>query len=252
MTGTLLDPIAFINQLFEYAVALGGLLAFGSIAYGGFKYAVSAGNPGTQSDAKDQIAQALIGLALLLGSYLILRTINPEILNAKLPALTPIEEGQEAVPSAELERCKDRQKLAEFYNVPYPAKIDPVMLVLITCIRNHDAVRGIVNLRTQYTIDLGHPTCNYTRGAPLCEYPCSHSTLSCHYGGANGTDGALAVDFGVGQYIVTKEEYDAVWLAVKACGRGTAKMNPFGDPKHIGHMHISAGKCSGDQGWVVR
>jgi hypothetical protein len=85
------DPLKFVNQLFQMALGIGGLLAFGSIVYGGFKYTVAAGNPGGQSDAKDRITQALIGLLLLVGSVLILNTINPAITNTKLPALSPIK-----------------------------------------------------------------------------------------------------------------------------------------------------------------
>jgi len=40
----------------------------------------SAGNPSAMSDANDQIFSALIGLVLLLGSWLILTTINPQLI----------------------------------------------------------------------------------------------------------------------------------------------------------------------------
>jgi hypothetical protein len=57
-----------------------GLITFGALIYGGFRYLTSAGNPTAMSDAKDQISSALLGLILLFCSWLILNTINPELI----------------------------------------------------------------------------------------------------------------------------------------------------------------------------
>ncbi|HEY4525626.1 MAG TPA: hypothetical protein VJL32_00825, partial [Candidatus Paceibacterota bacterium] len=61
-----------IQSIFNLALLVSGILAFGAVIYGAFMYTFSAGNPGMQSDARDQIMQAFLGLALLLGSYLVL------------------------------------------------------------------------------------------------------------------------------------------------------------------------------------
>lgn len=83
-----------IQNIFNLALLVSGILAFGAVIYGAFMYTFSAGNPGMQSDARDQILQAFLGLALLLGGYLILNTINPNLTNMTLspiPAITPPE-----------------------------------------------------------------------------------------------------------------------------------------------------------------
>ncbi|MEK7608084.1 MAG: pilin, partial [Patescibacteria group bacterium] len=80
-------PAAFILDFYNFALALGGLLAFIMILYAGIRYAASRGNPSSQSDAKDAITQALLGLLLLMGAYIILRTINPELVTLKLPVI---------------------------------------------------------------------------------------------------------------------------------------------------------------------
>ncbi|MDP2946372.1 MAG: hypothetical protein Q8N61_02890, partial [bacterium] len=49
------------------------------------KYILAAGNVVKVEDAKDTIQQALLGLGLLLVSYLLLRTINPDLINLKNP-----------------------------------------------------------------------------------------------------------------------------------------------------------------------
>ena len=84
-------PVGFIANFYYFALGLGGLLAFGSIVYAGIKWTTSQGNPGTISDAKDQIVQALWGLVLLGGAFVILNTINPELTILQIPKLGEIE-----------------------------------------------------------------------------------------------------------------------------------------------------------------
>lgn len=83
-------PIQLIARAYQFALSFGAVLAFGAIVYGALKYAIARGNPAGQSDAKDRITQALLGLLLLLGAYLILRTVNPELVALRLPSLTQL------------------------------------------------------------------------------------------------------------------------------------------------------------------
>ncbi len=83
-------PGSFIANFYQFALMIGGVLAFGVIVYGGIRYMASAGNPSGQSDAKEWIEAALLGLLLLVGVYFILSVINPQLLNLNLPSLTPI------------------------------------------------------------------------------------------------------------------------------------------------------------------
>jgi len=75
-------------------------LAVGAIVWAGLKYAMAAGNPGTQSDARDQILQALLGLLLLFGAYVILYTINPNLVNLQPLTLDAVTGTKYAVPGA--------------------------------------------------------------------------------------------------------------------------------------------------------
>lgn len=83
------SPGAFIGNLYQFALIIGGVLAFGIIVFGGVKYMASAGNPSGQGDAKEWIQAALLGLLLLIGAYFILDIVNPQLLNLGLPTLTP-------------------------------------------------------------------------------------------------------------------------------------------------------------------
>jgi hypothetical protein len=84
------SPGAYIANFYIFALIIGGILAFGVVVYGGVKYMASAGNPSGQSDAKEWIEAALLGLLLLVGVYFVLDVINPQLLNLNLPTLTAV------------------------------------------------------------------------------------------------------------------------------------------------------------------
>jgi hypothetical protein len=83
-------PCGWIVDFYYFALGAAGVLAFGSIIYGGFKYATSAGNASKQSEGRSWIWSALIGLLLLAGAYLILYTINPSLTKCSLPTLSGV------------------------------------------------------------------------------------------------------------------------------------------------------------------
>lgn len=81
----------YINYLFVFGLGLITILALGQMILGGITYILAAGNAAKVEDAKDTIYQALLGLGILLVSYLLLRTINPDLVNLRNPNLTPIQ-----------------------------------------------------------------------------------------------------------------------------------------------------------------
>lgn len=74
-----------IQYFYEWLITLGGLATFISLVIGGFQYLTSMGEPTRLKEAKDRIKSAFLGLVLLLGSWLILNTINPQLTNPRLP-----------------------------------------------------------------------------------------------------------------------------------------------------------------------
>ncbi len=68
-----------VKYLYEWGISLGGLAAFISLVMAGFQYLTSAGDTGKMSEARNQINSAVLGLVLLLSSFLILETINPQL-----------------------------------------------------------------------------------------------------------------------------------------------------------------------------
>jgi len=85
----------YASRVLKFGIITGALLAVVMIVISGFKYITAAGDTGKIEDAKDKIWQALIGLLVIVGSYLLLNTINPDLLNMDL-GITPLEMRQPA------------------------------------------------------------------------------------------------------------------------------------------------------------
>ena len=81
------SPGGWIKSFYNYALFISGFLAFGAIVYGGIKYAIARGNPSQESEARQWIWSALLGMLLLAAAYLILYTVNPNLVNLSLPNL---------------------------------------------------------------------------------------------------------------------------------------------------------------------
>ena len=70
----------YVKQLYKWGVALTSGLAVIMIMWGGVEYMTSAGGGGIE-EAKKRISAAIAGLLLALGSYIILQTINRDLVN---------------------------------------------------------------------------------------------------------------------------------------------------------------------------
>lgn len=80
----------YFKYIFNFLIWISGLIALVVLVYAGFQYFTSAGSPERINDAKSRISAALLGLLILFGSYLILITINPDLIVFHLPRLRPI------------------------------------------------------------------------------------------------------------------------------------------------------------------
>ncbi len=69
----------YVSYIFNFAVAISGLIALGALIYAGFRYLTSSGDPSKMQDAKEQIISAFWGLLIILASFLILQNINPQL-----------------------------------------------------------------------------------------------------------------------------------------------------------------------------
>lgn len=88
-TTPITSPAQYISIIYKYSLGVGGLLALGVIVFGAVLYTTSAGNSSKQEEAKKWILGAIYGLLLLLAAYLILYTINPDLVKLKITLPKP-------------------------------------------------------------------------------------------------------------------------------------------------------------------
>ncbi len=100
-------PMGLISVLIWWAFRLAGILAFVMIVYAGFQYLVSGGNTAQQKDAQERIMNAIVGLVLLFAFYIILYTINPDILSGS--SGTTISSSEESTTEETQEEIKPQQ-----------------------------------------------------------------------------------------------------------------------------------------------
>lgn len=70
-----------VNQIYVWSLGIAALLALFMIVIGGYITLTSAGNAQRASAGKSYITSSIIGLVLLFGAYLLLNTINPDLVN---------------------------------------------------------------------------------------------------------------------------------------------------------------------------
>ncbi len=80
---------AYVKYLYHGALGICGFVALGVLVYAGFQYFSSAGDPEKIKDSKNRIFSAILGLGILLLSWIILSTINPQLVVLRLPDELP-------------------------------------------------------------------------------------------------------------------------------------------------------------------
>ena len=88
--GTPVSLTDYIRYVYLFGLGLVGIAALGALVYGGFTYMLS-GTITSQDEAKKYIWGAISGLVLALAAYLILNTINPDLVSLKAPDKSKIE-----------------------------------------------------------------------------------------------------------------------------------------------------------------
>lgn len=75
----------FIKYIFIFSLGVVGIIGMLALIIAAFDYVLSAGNPQKAAAGKDKITSALLGLLLLLASWVLLNMINPDLLKLREP-----------------------------------------------------------------------------------------------------------------------------------------------------------------------
>ncbi len=82
----------YITEVYKYLIGIVGILATVVMMIGGVIWIGAGGNASRVSEAKAWISGALMGLVLTLSSYMILNTINPDLVTMKKLDITHVDE----------------------------------------------------------------------------------------------------------------------------------------------------------------
>lgn len=74
---------SYLSKIYILGIGLAGVLAVLVIVIGGIQYIGSGMSPSGKTDAKDKITNAILGLLLALISWLILNTIDPNLVSLR-------------------------------------------------------------------------------------------------------------------------------------------------------------------------
>jgi hypothetical protein len=73
----------YIRAIYQYGIGVTGILATIVLMFGGVLWLTAGGNTGQVSEAKEWIKASLTGLIIALLSYIILLTVNPDLVNLR-------------------------------------------------------------------------------------------------------------------------------------------------------------------------
>jgi len=79
------NPFIYLKYFFSFIILISGIIGFLVLVVAGIRYLTSLGKPEKLQKAKKQLTSAFLGIILLLGSYIILYTINPNLVSFKEP-----------------------------------------------------------------------------------------------------------------------------------------------------------------------
>ncbi len=77
-TNNFTDIAAYLKAIYQNIIRVVALIAVLSLAWWGLKY-ITSNIPGMKAASKERLFDILVGILVLLGAYLILKTINPNI-----------------------------------------------------------------------------------------------------------------------------------------------------------------------------
>ncbi len=240
----------YIIAIYNLSLYAGGIAVTVVIMYAGFIWLTSQGNQSTIGRAKDYMANAVLGLLILLGSYAFLYNINPELVHLNGIEIFVLTNSD--APFTDTEVSANYVEVTGG-NCGGFTKFDPgaqkqcaeassKLSSLLTCMKG--ALPEGVGRISGISDSNGLSKCH----SAWTDAGCHHSSGSCHYGG-KCDDGSYAVDFG-------DEENEKIIVATaKACGAQyiegpttcvflTTGRTCTPDSGHKNHVHISVGATS--------
>lgn len=80
----------YLREIYKYMIGAVGILAAVVMMVGGIIWLTAGGNPDKIGQAKEWIGGSMLGLVIAFGAYMILATINPDLVNFKIREIQDI------------------------------------------------------------------------------------------------------------------------------------------------------------------
>ena len=165
----------YAKYIFNFVIVISGLIAFAALIWAGIVYSTSYGKPERMKEAKSRIKSALLGLLILLFSFLILTTLNPELVIFRLPNITTVPvTPPPTIPPAS----------SELYENPY----DKIRIVLNSL---SNAVAGIDSQTNTLNSQVSQCDCSNAIAACICGSRSSSGGGGMGGGGIGGGGGGI-------------------------------------------------------------
>ncbi|OHA48717.1 MAG: hypothetical protein A2806_01160 [Candidatus Terrybacteria bacterium RIFCSPHIGHO2_01_FULL_48_17] len=110
------DPADIIGWFFFFTMGIVGILALIMLVVGGVQFTASAIDPEARTQARNRIRAALTGLLLALVSFVLLYTLNPDLVNLRSPSLPCVScaclDSTRAAPGLNVNNCVQSDQAA--------------------------------------------------------------------------------------------------------------------------------------------
>jgi hypothetical protein len=231
------DFPGMILAIYKFGIWTVGIAGMFMLVIGGFMYMASAGNTATAGNAKNIIADSLLGIAAALGAYLIMYVINPDLTKIDFSRLLSVGVKEAAETSPEATGALPGGTAGSCGGLKTQAGIDsqcssasPQLTKIISCIASKLPTATINSI----TDSRGYANCIPTTWTAAC----AHSKYSCHYGGKScwASGQSYAVD-------LSTRNLNASQLikVAKECGASYVK----DESSSASHIHVSVGQVAG-------
>jgi hypothetical protein len=80
----------YIKQIYKYLIGVVAIIAVVVMMLGGITWITAGGSPARVGDAQAWIKASLTGLLLVMFSYVILKTVNPALVNFQVHSIVPV------------------------------------------------------------------------------------------------------------------------------------------------------------------
>lgn len=150
LVGKQTELTAYLRAIFQFGLGIIAIVSMLAIMIGGYLYMFSAG--GKADKAKPMITNALLGLGLALVSWIIIYTINPDLIELKgfrtIPIKLELFKIKNGIPQNGVKKCTPREAKWES-STAYIGEKASMIFTMPSCVEDKDVTNVSINVTIQ-------------------------------------------------------------------------------------------------------